>query len=230
MHDNSIAQPKRSPPSIRTASGYNSLVRSPGWTTGRFVRRPGPDSQGGRHVRHRSRPRRRLADGRPRTHRQVRQAEELLFSEPAGRGSPRPCSGASSAATSLFPYPELPDAERAERRRRPSRRSGRSPTRTSTPPRSTARPTSPGRVIEGLAELGVLGMTAPGGVRRPRVLAVGLLPDHGGHRRPLLVDGRLRQRPPLDRHPGPAPLRHARAEGALAARRWPAARSSRRSP
>ena len=53
-------------------------------------------------------------------------------------------------------------------------------------------------------------------VRRPGILAAGLLPDHGGDRRPLRVDGGVRQRPSLDRHPRAGPLRHARAEGAMA--------------
>ena len=56
-------------------------------------------------------------------------------------------------------------------------------------------------MIEGLAELGVLGMTAPVEFGGRGFSQQALLPDHGGHRRPLLLDGRVRQRPPLDRHP-----------------------------
>ena len=165
----------------------------------------------------------------PERARQVRQAEELLFSGPRRGGSPRRCSGASSAATCSSPTPSCPPPS-APRSRRPWR-AVRAFADASIDAAAIDREADiPRSVIDGLAKLGVLGMTAPAGVRRPRVLAAGLLPDHGGDRRPLLLDGRVRQRAPLDRHPGAAALRHARAEGPVAARRWPAARSWRPSP
>ena len=69
----------------------------------------------------------------------------------------------------------------------------------------------PRSVIDGLAELGVLGMAAPQGVGRPGVLADGLLPDHGSDRRPLRGHRRVRERAPFDRPQGAGPLRHARS-------------------
>ena len=106
---------------------------------------------------------------------------------PAARpGSPRPCSGASSARDVVFPYPELSTADAtAEADAAVAARPRRSPTPTSTPPRSTARPTSPQSVIDGLAELGVLGMTAPPEFGGRGFSQSAVLPDHGGHRRPL---------------------------------------------
>ena len=134
-----------------------AILRPVGATIG-----PETPDRGGRHVRFRPRPRpRRRRWTTPNVRGRSGRRRSCCSRARRGRASPRPCSGASSAATSLFPYPELP-AGRAGRGRRGGRGRPRvRRRRTSTPPRSTARPTSPASVIEGLAELGVLGMTAP---------------------------------------------------------------------
>ena len=133
--------------------------------------------------------------------RQVRQAEELLFSGPPRSGFAKaPVPGRVPRRRRSSPIPSCPptssaevdeavaDVRRfadAEHRRRRHRPRGRHP------PQRDRRAGGARRARDDGAD----------GVRRPRVHAVGLLPDHGGHRRALLVDGRVRQRPPLDRHP-----------------------------
>ena len=117
------------------------------------------------------------------TAQQMQQAEELLFSEPARRDSPRPCFAASSGRRFFSPIPSCP-----HRNGRPSRdavAAVRVFTKSHIDPAAIDREADiPRSVIDGLAELGVLGMTAPG-AWRAGVLAARLLPDHGGDRRPL---------------------------------------------
>lgn len=92
--------------------------------------------------------------------RQVRQAEELLFSEPSRAGFAKALFRGEFRGDVLFPYPELPDAERARvdaavtevRRFAASNIDAAAIDREADIPRS---------VVEGLARLGVLGMTAP---------------------------------------------------------------------
>ena len=72
-------------------------------------------------------------------------------------------------------------------------------------------------VIRGLAELGAFGMIDPGGLRRIRVLDVGLLPRHGGDRDDRRVARDPDRRPSVDRHEGARALRHGGAEGEVAA-------------
>ena len=160
---------------------------------------------------------------------QLEQAEELLFSGAARAGFAKALFRGEFRGKAIFPYPELTASERpvveeavaAVRAFAEQHIDAAAIDRDADIPRS---------VIDGLAELGVLGMAAPVELGGRGVLADGLLPDHGGDRRPLRRHGRVRQRAPLDRPPGAGPLRHARAEGALAAPADPAARNWRRSP
>ena len=151
------------------------------------------------------------------TAQQMKQAEELLFSEPPREGFAKALFRGEFRGDILFPYPRaarsrsataVENAVAAVRVFAQSHIDPAAIDREADIPRS---------VIDGLGRARRAGHDRAGRVRRPRVLAAGLLPDHGGHRRPLLLDGRVRQRPSLDRHPRAVALRHARAEGAVAA-------------
>ena len=150
------------------------------------------------------------------TAQQMQQAEELLFSEPPREGFAKALFRGEFRGDIVFPYPQLPASQRetvdnavaavrvfAQLAHRP--RGDRPRCRYS--PIGDRRPWRARRA----------GHDRAGRVRRTGFLPAGLLPDHGSHRRPLLLDGRVRQRPSLDRHPGAPALRHARAESALAA-------------
>ena len=92
--------------------------------------------------------------------RQMKQAEELLFSEPARVGFAKALFRGEFRAEALFPYPELPAEEKArvEDAVRDLRRFAASSIDAAEIDRQADIPRS---VIEGLAKLGVLGMTAP---------------------------------------------------------------------
>ena len=83
--------------------------------------------------------------------------------------------------------------------------------------RSTASTASRRSVVRGLAELGAFGMIDPGGVRRLRLLGVGVLPGDRGDRPDRRVARHPDRRPPVDRPEGPDPLRHRGAEEEVAA-------------
>jgi alkylation response protein AidB-like acyl-CoA dehydrogenase len=91
---------------------------------------------------------------------QVKQAEELLFSEPSGTGFARPLFRGEFRGTGLFPYPELSEAERAvvEKAVAEVRAFADEHIDAVAIDRDADIPRS---VIDGLAHLGVLGMTAP---------------------------------------------------------------------
>ena len=134
---------------------------------------------------------------------------------PRRADSPRRCSGASSRVEALFPYPDLTEEERPAVEQAVSEVKAFADTHIDAAA-IDREADIPASVIKGLAELGVLGMAAPVEFGRSRLLADGLLPDHGSDRRPLRGDRRVRERPPLDRAPGPGPVRDAGAESALA--------------
>ena len=96
----------------------------------------------------------------PERARQVRQAEELLFSEPSAGGFAKALFRGSFRGDVLFPYPELPPAERVEVEEAVAalRQFAASSIDAAEIDRSADIPRS---VIDGLAKLGVLGMTAP---------------------------------------------------------------------
>jgi alkylation response protein AidB-like acyl-CoA dehydrogenase len=75
----------------------------------------------------------------------------------------------------------------------------------------------PRNVIDGLARLGVYGMTAPEGHRGKRFFADGLLQGDGRDRQPLRFDVHLRQRSTLHWHAGVAAVRHAGTAAPVAA-------------
>jgi acyl-CoA dehydrogenase family member 9 len=96
----------------------------------------------------------------PERARQIRQAEELLFSEPSRAGFAKALFRGEFRGEVLFPYPELPAAERA--RVEDAVASVRRFTESSIDAAAIDRAADiPRSVIEGLAKLGVLGMTAP---------------------------------------------------------------------
>ena len=147
---------------------------------------------------------------------QLQQAEELLFSGPEQGGFAKALFRGEFRGSSLFPYPELPESQRpaveaavaAVREFADTQIDAAAIDREADIPRS---------VIDGLAELGVLGMAAPaewGGRGFSQMGYCRIMEVIGGH---CAADGRVRQRPSLDRPAGTGPLRHARAEGALAA-------------
>ena len=77
------------------------------------------------------------------TAQQMKQAEELLFSEPPREGFAKAMFRGEFRGDIVFPYPELPRrvGRRSTTRSRPS---GSSRSRRSIPRRSTGRPTFPG--------------------------------------------------------------------------------------
>ena len=147
---------------------------------------------------------------------QVRQAEELLFSGPSRSDSPRRSSAAISRRGTL-------PLSRADRRRAHAVDKAVAEVRRSPTPSIDAAAIDrdadiPPSVIDGLADLGVLGMTAPvefGGRGFSQLGYCRIMEIIGGH---CSVHGRVRQRPSFHRHPGPGPVRHARAAATLAAR------------
>jgi alkylation response protein AidB-like acyl-CoA dehydrogenase len=97
----------------------------------------------------------------PERARQVRQAEELLFSGPARSGFAKALFRGEFRGGVLFPYPELPPAERGlvEEAVRVVREFADQAIDAADIDREAD---IPSHVIDGLARLGVLGMTAPG--------------------------------------------------------------------
>src|SRR3954467_8906960 len=92
--------------------------------------------------------------------RQVRQAEELLFSGPSRSGFAKALFRGEFRGDVLFPYPELPDEERA--RVDPAVRDLRQFADAHIDAAAIDRQADiPPEVIAGLGRLGVLGMTAP---------------------------------------------------------------------
>jgi alkylation response protein AidB-like acyl-CoA dehydrogenase len=92
--------------------------------------------------------------------RQVRQAEELLFSEPSRAGFAKALFRGEFRGDVLFPYPELPSSERATVEAAVAE--VRSFAESSIDAAAIDRDADiPRGVIEGLAQRGVLGMTAP---------------------------------------------------------------------
>ena len=138
---------------------------------------------------------------------QMRQAEELLGSLPQKSGVAKGLFEGRFVADWVFPYPQLP-AEPAGRGGTGGRRARTLLRRTSRPradrsrgrhsARSDRRTGGPRRARHDGADE----------VRRPRILADGLLPPAGSDRRAVQLDGDLRQRPPFDRHAGAAAVRH----------------------
>src|SRR4051812_18632070 len=96
----------------------------------------------------------------PERARQVRQAEELLFSGPARSGFAKALFRGTFRRDVLFPYPDLPPDERArvEEAVAEVRQFARSHIDAAAIDREAD---IPREVIDGLARLGVLGMTAP---------------------------------------------------------------------
>ncbi len=78
------------------------------------------------------------------TAQQMQQAEELLFSEPPREGFAKALFRGEFRGDIIFPYPQLPAAQKAVWRTR-LRPYARSLARTSTPRQLTATPTFPGR-------------------------------------------------------------------------------------
>jgi acyl-CoA dehydrogenase family protein 9 len=96
----------------------------------------------------------------PERARQVRQAEELLFSGPSRSGFAKALFRGEFRGDVLFPYPELPDDERArvDQAVRAVREFADAQIDAAAIDRQADIPPA---VIEGLGKLGVLGMTAP---------------------------------------------------------------------
>jgi alkylation response protein AidB-like acyl-CoA dehydrogenase len=96
----------------------------------------------------------------PERARQIQQAEELLFSGPAREGFAKALFQGEFRAEGLFPYPELPEDERArvDQAVEAVRRFADQSIDAAAIDREAEIPQS---VIEGLGKLGVLGMTAP---------------------------------------------------------------------
>src|SRR5262249_831930 len=91
---------------------------------------------------------------------QIRQAEELLFSGPATRGFAKALFRGEFHGEGLFPYPQLPEGQRptVDDAVAAVRAFAETQTDAAAIDREAEIPAS---VIQGLAELGVLGMAAP---------------------------------------------------------------------
>ncbi len=166
---------------------------------------------------------------------QIEQAEELLFSGPQKAGFAKDLFFGRFRSESILSVSRAPpgtgSGHAAGGRRGPPIRS-RSHRRRPHRPRIAAFPT---KSSAGWADRRA-GHVRLAPLRRTRFLAAAVLPHHGGDRRPLRRDDRLRQRPSLDRPAVARTLRHDRAEGALAAprsaraKRSPPSRSPSRRP
>ena len=144
---------------------------------------------------------------------QKKQAEELLFSGPETLASRSACSSANSEATRSSPT------------RCCRRTSSKSSTRPHRQVRQVLRRVSRRRQDRPRRRHPAIGHRRPGQARRARhdraegstaaaaSRSSGYCKSHGSHRRPLCLDGGVRQRPPLDRHPRTGPVRHQGAEG-----------------
>ena len=94
------------------------------------------------------------------TAQQMKQAEELLFSEPPREGFAKALFRGEFRGDIVFPYPELPASQREDVENAVA--AVRVFTRAHIDPAAIDRNADiPRSVIEGLGELGVLGMTAP---------------------------------------------------------------------
>src|SRR4051795_8173998 len=94
------------------------------------------------------------------TAQQMKQAEELLFSEPPREGFAKAMFRGEFRGEIVFPYPELPASRREETEQAAA--AVRVFAQSQIDPAAIDREADiPRSVIEGLAELGVLGMTAP---------------------------------------------------------------------
>ena len=139
----------------------------------------------------------------------------MLFTGPEQGGFAKALFRGEFRGSSLFPYPELPESQRATvetavaavREFADSKIDAAAIDREADIPRS---------VIDGLGHLGVLGMAAPQAMGRPGLLADGILQNHGGDRRSLRGHRGVCQCPSFDRLAGTGPVRHARAAGAVA--------------
>lgn len=91
---------------------------------------------------------------------QMAQAEELLFSGPHREGFAKALFKGEFHPEGVFPYPELPQAEKAEAEEAAAKVQAFA--RAEIDPAAIDREADiPTRVVEGLARLGVMGMTAP---------------------------------------------------------------------
>ncbi len=90
----------------------------------------------------------------------MQQAEELLFSEPSRAGFAKALFRGEFHAAGLFPYPELPAAQKAEADEAVGKVRAFVDVRID-PAAIDREADIPKSVVEGLANLGVLGMTAP---------------------------------------------------------------------
>ncbi len=164
----------------------------------------------------------------PERAKQIQQAEELLFSGPARSGFAKALFRGEFRGDVLFPYPELPPAERTrveeavgrgpairrvEHRRRRDRPRGRHPSERH----------------RRAGEAGRAGDDGAAGVRRPGVLAVGLLPDHGGRSAAIAPRRRCSSTPTTRSASGPCSSSARPSRRHAGCLRWRGARSSRRS-
>ena len=147
---------------------------------------------------------------------QLEQAEELLFSGASRAGFAKAIFRGEFRGKAIFPYPELTASERpvveeavaAVRAFAEQHIDAAAIDRDADIPRS---------VIDGLAELGVMGMAAPkelGGRAFSQMGYCRIMEVIGGHCAATAVFVKCA---PFDRTQGAGPLRHARTKGTVAA-------------
>ncbi len=148
---------------------------------------------------------------------QKKQAEELLFAGPETLGFGKGLFFGHFNAKLVFPYPEVDPAERPalEKSLADLRRFANDKIDAAAIDRNADIPVGSHCRPGGARRLGHGG---PACLRRPGLLAVRLLQNHGSDRRPLRFHGCLRQRASFHRHPRPGPVRHRRTKKPLAAR------------
>ena len=159
---------------------------------------------------------------------QMQQAEELLGTMPQKSGVAKGLFEGRFVADWVFPYPQLADFAASR-----SRTSGRRPRtllrRASRPRAHRSRSRYPARSHRRPGKTRRPRHDGADRIRRPRLLADGLLPPARSDRLAMQLDLDLRQRPPFDRHPSPAPVRHQRTTSRSGCPIWSADASWARS-
>ena len=148
---------------------------------------------------------------------QMREAEDLLAAMPQKMGVAKAMFEGRFVADWVFPYPQIPASQRTEVEQAVAELE-RFCDEHLDPVKIDREADIPREVIDGIAEAGRTGHDGADAVRRPRVLADGLLPAVGGDRCAVQLDGDLRQRAPFDRDAGAALVWHRSAEAVVAAR------------
>ena len=147
---------------------------------------------------------------------EIKEAEELLFTGPQALGFAKGLFLGRFVADWAMPYPRVPAAQQEELDK--SLAEVREFLDQNLDPVAIDRTADiPRQLIDGLARVGVLGMTAPKEYGGRGFSQRAYCEDPRGNRRALRFDFRFHKRAPFDWHSRLASFRHARAEAEMAA-------------